>query len=286
MSDPQNVERNESYVVKQTVPAWLAGVSVAGLVLAVGALGWAYGLQNHLAAAQQSLVAADQRNQALSDKLEETNDRMKAQGQMLGQSVGLTQKQLEEKSNQLIAAQHVAAASTARLAKAQAATNEQVASVQSDVSTVKTDVGGVKTDVATTQADLAQTKTQLTRVVGDAGVMSGLIATNHDELEELRHRGDRNYYEFTLHKGQQPTLVSTVKLQLKKADQKHSRFTLAVSADDKNIEKKDKNLNEPIQFYSGKTPMLYEIVVNTEDKNEIKGYLSTPKNAPQQISMP
>ena len=65
-----------------------------------------------------------------------------------------------------------------------------------------------------------------------------------------------------------------------------SRFTIAVNADDRNIEKKDKNLNEPIQFYSGKTPMLYEIVVNTEDKNQIKGYLSTPKNAPQQISMP
>ena len=77
-----------------------------------------------------------------------------------------------------------------------------------------------------------------------------------------------------------------IKLQLKKADQKRSKFTLNVSADDRNIEKKDKNLNEPIQFYTGKSPMLYEIVVNTEEKNEIKGYLSTPKNAPQQISMP
>jgi len=286
MSDREVVERNETYVDRPAVPGWLVGVSVGALVLALGALGWAFGLQNHLAATQQNLTTAEARNQALSDRLEETNDRMKAQGQMLGQSVGLTQKQLEEKSNQLIAAQHAAAASTAKLARAQDETNKQVTAVQTDVSSVKTDVGGVKTDVATTQADLAQTKTQLTRVVGDAGVMSGLIATNHDELEELKHRGDRNYYEFTLHKGAQPTLVSTVKLQLKKADQKHSKFTLNVSADDKNIEKKDKNLNEPIQFYSGKSPMLYEIVVNSEDKNEIKGYLSTPKNAPQQISMP
>jgi hypothetical protein len=285
MSDREYVEPADTVVVTKT-PSWLVGMAAAGLVIGLGALGWAYGLQNHLAAAQQSMVAADQRNQALSDKLEQTNDRMKAQGEMLGQSVGLTQKQLEEKSNQLIAAQHAAAASTARLAKAQDATNQQVAAVQTDVSSVKTDVGGVKTDVASTQADLAQTKTQLTRVVGDAGVMSGLIATNHDQLEELRHRGDRNYYEFTLTKGGQPTLVSTVKLQLKKADQKRSKFTLNVNADDKTIEKKDKNLNEPIQFYSGKTPMLYEIVVNTEDKNQITGYLSTPKNAPQQISLP
>jgi chromosome segregation ATPase len=289
MSDREYVRTNET-VVTPAAPSWLVGVSVAALVLAVGSLGWAFGLQTHLAAqqqsSQQSLAAADQRNQALSDKLEQTNDRMKAQGEMLGQSVGLTQKQLEAKSNQLIAAQHAAAASTAKLAKAQAETSEQVAAVQTDVTGVKTDVGGVKTDVATTQADLAQTKTQLTRVVGDAGVMSGLIATNHDELEQLKHRGDRNYYEFTLHKGSQPTLVSTVKLQLKKADAKRSKFTLNVSSDDRNIEKKDKNLNEPIQFYSGKSPMLYEIVVNSQDKNEIKGYLSTPKNAPQQISMP
>lgn len=289
MADREINSRDETVVVHKA-PAWLAGVATAGLVVSLGALGWAFGLQNRLAtlqqSAQQSTMSADQRNQALSEKLEQTNDRMKAQGEMLGQSVGLTQKQLETKSALLIDAQHKAAASTARLAKAQDATNAQVTAVQTDVSSVKTDVGGVKTDVASTQADLAQTKTQLTRVVGDAGVMSGLIATNHDQLEELRHRGDRNYYEFTLHKGSQPTLISTIKLQLKKADQKRSKFTLNVSADDKNIEKKDKNLNEPIQFYTGKSPMLYEIVVNTAEKNEIKGYLSTPKNAPQQISMP
>src|ERR1700712_3736595 len=151
----------ETVVVTPQAPGWLVGLAGAGLALALGALIWAYGLQNHLAAAQQGLAASDQRNQALAEKLEQTNDRMKAQGEMLGQSVGLTQKQLEEKSNQLIAAQHAAAASTARLAKAQDATNQQVAAVQTDVSSVKTDVGGVKTDVATTQADLAATKTQM-----------------------------------------------------------------------------------------------------------------------------
>ncbi len=285
MSDREVVTSDE-YVVTPKAPGWLIGVSILALVVALGAVGFAYGLNNHLEAAQQAQTAANARSQALADKLEQTNDRMRAQGEMLGQSVGLTQKQLEAKTAQLVEAQHVAAASTAKLAKAQDETAAQVNAVKTDVSSVKTDVGGVKTDVATTQADLANTKTALTRVMGDAGVMSGLIATNHDELEQLKHRGDRNYYEFTLTKGAQPTLVSTIKLQLKKADQKRSKFTLNVSSDDKNIEKKDKNLNEPIQFYSGKTPMLYEIVVNTEDKNQIKGYLSTPKNAPQQISMP
>ena len=279
-------EKNyETTVVTPSAPGWLVGVAIGGLVLGLGSLAWAYGLQNHVTSAETRLASADQRNQALTAQLEETNDRMKAQGQMLGQSVGLTQKQLEQKSNELIAAQHAATASTVKLAKAQAETNAQVASVQTDVSSVKTDVGGVKTDVATTQADLAAAKTQMSSMMGDEGRMSGLIATNHDELEQLKHRGDRNYYEFTLNKGAQPTLVATVKLQLKKADQKHSKFTLNVSSDDKNIEKKDKNLNEPVQFYSGKSPMLYEIVVNSVDKNQVVGYLSTPKGAPAPMAM-
>jgi hypothetical protein len=109
--------------------------------------------------------------------------------------------------------------------------------------------------------------------------MSGLIATNHDELEILKHKGDRNYLEFTLQKGAKPTLLSTIKLQLKKADVKHSRYTLNVSADDRDIEKKDKGLDEPVQFYTGKDPVLYELVVNVIDKNRVSGYLSTPKSA-------
>jgi hypothetical protein len=158
--------------------------------------------------------------------------------------------------------------------------------VQSDVSSVKTDVGGVKTDVASTKADLDATKTQLNRVMGDAGVMSGLIATNHDELEELKHRGDRNYYEFTLDKGAGAKNVGTIKLDLKKVDMKKSRFTLVVSSDDKNIEKRDKTVDEPIQFYSGKTPVLFEIVVNNIGKKTVSGYLSTPKSAPAPMAAP
>ena len=281
---------NNEYVVQPKAPGWLVGVAVAGLVLALGALGWSLGLQNHYtasqAAYQKDLSAANQRNADLDQKLEETNDRMKAQAETLGQSVGLTQKQLEDKSNLLLAAQRSTTAATARLQKEQAATAKQVGDVQTDVSSVKSDVGGVKTDVATTQADLAQTKSQLTRVVGDQGVMSGLIATNHDEFLELKRRGERNYYEFTLHKGEQPQNVGTIKLGLKKVDQKKSKFTILVNSDDKSIEKKDKNLDEPVQFYSGKSPALFEIVVNNINKNEVQGYLSAPKNAPAPLAVP
>ena len=105
---------------------------------------------------------------------------------------------------------------------------------------------------------------------------SGLIAKNHDELEFLKHKGDRNYFEFKLKKKQRSP-ISTVSLELKKTDPKKSRFTLNVYADDHTIEKKDRTLGEPLQFYTGRDKQLYEVVVFNVGKDEISGYLATPK---------
>ncbi len=282
-------ERND-VVVDHRAPGWLTGIAVVALLAALGALAWALTLQNHLATAERNLAAATQQSTTLAEKIDDTNERLRAQGEALGQNVGLTQKQLEERAAELAAAQRSAQRTTmamaSKLQKETKANEQQIGAVQTDVSGVKTDVNGVKTDVASTQADLSETKTQLTRVVGDQGVMSGLIATNHSELEELRRKGERNYYEFTLQKGGQAQVVGTVKLALKKVDTKRSKYTMYVNADDKNIEKKDKNLDEPVQFYSGKSPALYEVVVNNISKNQVQGYLSTPKNAPAPISLP
>jgi hypothetical protein len=265
----------EGLVEERSISGALLAVVAAALLAALGGLVWCYGLQNHLAAAELKIVAADQKNADLVQKLDATNARLRATSETLGQSVGMTQKQIELRTQGIIAAQKAA---TAKLEQEQEANTKQIGAVSTDVASVKTDVGGVKTDVATTKTDLEATKTQLNRVMGDAGVMSGLIATNHSELEILKHKGDRNYLEFTLQKGAKPTLLSTIKLQLKKADEKHSRYTLDVSADDRNIEKKDKGLDEPVQFYTGKDPVLYELVVNVIEKNKVSGYLSTPKN--------
>jgi cytoskeletal protein RodZ len=278
-------------VVVERAPsgAFIAAVVVAFLLGVVG-LVWCYSLQSRLAAteaAEQKLAAdADKKNAALTERLDAANARLSATTETLSQNVGATQKQIDARAATIMAEQKAQNAETARLAQQQKAAEQQIGAVSSDVASVKTDVGGVKTDVATTRSDLENTKSQLQRVVGDAGVMSGLIATNHTELEELKHKGDRNYYEFTLQKGAQPILLATVKLQLKKVDEKHSRYTLNVSADDRNIEKKDKNLDEPVQFYTGKNPVLFELVVNNIEKNKISGYLSTPKGAPQAIAAP
>jgi chromosome segregation ATPase len=253
---------------------------IVAVVVGFGALAWCWSLQSHIAATDQKLADADKKNVALTEQLEATKARLSATTETLSQGVGATQKQIDARTAVIIAAQKQQDAATAKLAAQQQNAEKQIGAVSSDVASVKTDVGGVKTDVATTKSDLETTKSQLQRVVGDAGVMSGLIATNHDELEVLKHKGDRNYVEFTLQRGAQPTLLSTVKLQLKKVDDKHSRYTLTVSADDRNIEKKDKNLDEPVQFYTGKTPVLFELVVNDIEKNKVSGYLSTPKNIP------
>jgi len=285
---------SEKEIEEQNRPsnALLGALAVLAL-LCVGALGWCVGLNNHLKADEDRIAATEQKNVILGQKNDELDARLRATAETLGQSVGMTQKQIEMKTQTLMASQAAEAAAvkaeraqTEKLAAEQADTQKQVGAVASDVSNVKTDVNGAKASIADTQTDLAATKQQMQRMVGDEGKMSGLIATTHDELEILKHKGDRNYYEFTLQKGGKPALLSTVKLQAKKVDDKRSKYTLVVSADDRNIEKKDKSLDEPVQFYTGKDPVLFEIVVNNISKNQISGYLSTPKNAPQPMNAP
>ena len=256
--------------------AFLAAVAIA-LVCAVGALIWAYSLSGRISAQQSELAEAKQRNVQLAADLRETDAKLRVTADELGKSLGLTQKQMDARAQQIIAHED---AENRRLESAQKQTAQQVNAVASDVTSVKSDVGGVKTQVTKTQTDLATTITQLHSMQGDMGQQSGLIARNHDELELLKHKGDRNYYEFTLTKNHRKP-VGTISLELKKTDAKKNKFTLIVYADDKKYEKKDRNVNEPLQFYSGKEPALYEIVVNSIDnKNQVTGYLSTPKNAP------
>jgi uncharacterized coiled-coil protein SlyX len=271
---------SDDRTVVESAPAYsgalLAAIAIAVLA-AIGGLIWTYTLSGRIAHQETALAEANQQNAKLGAELRETNARLRVATDELGRSVGLTQKQMDERAQQIIARQ---VADAKRLDAAQKQTAQQVSAVQTDVSTVKTDVGGVKTDLTKTQSDLATAVGQLQSMKGDIDSHSSLIARNHDELDVLKHKGDRNYYEFTLAKGQKKP-VGTVSLELKKADQKKNRFTLAVFADDKQYDKKDRNVNEPLQFYAGKDPALYEIVVNSvPSKNTISGYLSTPKGAP------
>jgi hypothetical protein len=114
-------------------------------------------------------------------------------------------------------------------------------------------------------------------VKGDLGVQSGLIATNAKEVDALRQLGERNYFEFDLGKTKQPQRIGPVSIRLRGANEKRNRFTIELWADDKRIEKKDKTLLEPVQFYVQGSRMPYELVVNQLTKDHIVGYISTPK---------
>jgi chromosome segregation ATPase len=204
-----------------------------------------------------------------------------ADSETLAHQLGMTKKELASRADVL---QHQQQAASARIAAQMEEEKKDVNAVAGEVGSVKTDVGGVKTDVAATKASLESTIAQLQHTIGDLGVQSGLIANTRGDLEALKHKGDRQYYEFTLLKGAKPQAFSTVALQLKKTDPKRGKYTLNVTADDKTIEKKDRNQSEPVQFYTGRDHMLYELVAWSVDKNKISGYLSTPKNAPVPIS--
>lgn len=201
-----------------------------------------------------------------------------AEDEALAHQLGITKKDLSQRAAQL---QREQKESEARLTEEQ---KKEIGEVTGQIGSVATEVGGVKTDVASTKSDLAATQAKLQSTIGDLGIQSGLIANTRGDLEALKHKGDRNYYEFTLIKGAKSQPVGTISLQLKKTDDKHGKFTVDVTSDDKTIEKKDRNVSEPIQFYSGRDHLLFELVVWTVDKKKATGYLSTPKAAPVPVT--
>jgi hypothetical protein len=233
-----------------------------------------YDLRNRLTNLGKDADASKAQIAELSKRMQASE----ASDETLAQQVGLTKKELASRAGAL---QREQRAAEQRLAAEQ---KQQIGLVSGDIANVKTDVGGVKSDVASTKSDLAATQAKLQSTIGDLGVQSGLIANTRGDLEVLKHKGDRNYYEFTLMKGAKPQPVGTVSLQLKKTDDKRGKFTLNVTSDDKTIEKKDRNVSEPIQFYSGREHLLFELVVWSVDKKKATGYLSTPKTAPVPVT--
>ena len=153
----------------------------------------------------------------------------------------------------------------------------KLSAISGDVSSVKGDVSSVKSDVASTQAEVEKTGSELKRMTGDMGVMSGLIATNAGQLSALKDLGERNYQEFDIKRTGGVQKIGTIQLALSKADPKRNRFTLDVLADDKRVQKRDRTINEPVQFYLAGNRQPVEIVVNEVKKDEVVGYVSMPK---------
>ena len=267
----------ESYNYESTgTPRWITILLVlmmAGLVV-LGIAG--YSTETRLS---QDLAKQHEQNKILTAQLDQANTRiadLKSKVEITTQRMGLTQSELAQAKSRAEAIRKEQQASdqklTEELTQVQKESNEKIGAVASEV-------GNAKKDIEATKGDLEATKGKLERSLGDMNVMSGLIAHNRDDLDELRRRGDRNYYEFTLQKSKNAQRVGPVQMSLNRTDPKKAKYTLTVVADDKTIEKKDKTSGEPVQFYvKGSARMApYEIVVFDVGKNQITGYLATPK---------
>src|ERR1700761_6341869 len=269
-------QESYTYETNAGTPRWIA-VLFGVLIVAVAGLAYAgHSAQSQL---QTDLGKAQDQNKLLSAQLDQANTRLaelKGNIEVTQQKIGITAAELAKARSRAEAIRNEQLASDQKLAT-------QLTAVQTEsnekIGADTTDLGGAKKDIADTRTDLETTKGKLERANGDMGVMSGLIAHNRDDLEELKRRGDRNYYEFKISKSKQPQRVGPVQVTLNKTDQKKGKYTMTVFVDDRSIEKKDKTAGEPVQFYlkgaSRMTP--YEIVVFDVGKNDINGYLSTPK---------
>jgi hypothetical protein len=276
MSSTPNFPADDGAPEIASTPRWVVLLFVIAFVLVAYLL---YAGYSEHQALLKSAADADKRTQALAAELDKTNARMadlKGQLDVTSQKLGLTQDELAH-------ARSLAQTIRKDQQQSDAQLRQQIGAVQNDTTQkfgqMATDLSGTKSDVAATKADLEATKGKLQSTIGDLGVQSGLIARNHDEVEELKRLGERDIFEFSLNKSKSPSHVGPIQIQVRKVDTKHYRFTINVVADDKTIEKKDKTVGEPVQFYVHGARSPYEIVVFDVAKDQIKGYLSTPKSA-------
>jgi hypothetical protein len=285
-SDERNTVIERDVVVRnERLPGWAVGTMVLLGLLAIGGLGlgwWATtyaqnsrqsasadlqtmrtGYTHDMDAVQQRLTATEKHTTDIQDDLT-----------VVTKHLQITQGQLKKAR---VEAAQIREDSKTQLAALNESVNTQLATKANseEVVAVTGQVGVVRTDLDATKVDLNDTKNNLQMARSELGT---LIAKNHDEVDELRKLGERDYTEFTIDGRNKDQKVGSVTITLKSADPKSNKFEVVVVADDKRTDKKNRNVNEPIFLYaqgSRRAPM--EIVVNSVDKNKISGYLSVPK---------
>jgi hypothetical protein len=263
------------------LPRWIYFVFVI-LLGGIGYLAWAgYTTRTQF---NSDLAKSQEAANQLSARLDQANGRiaeLRGQLEVTSRHMNLTEAEIARAHSLAQQIQIDQKASDSKL-------SSQIGQVQKDsdakISAVSTDVAGTKTDLDTTKKDLEATKGKLTTAIGDVTNQGGLIAKNHEEVEELKRLGERNIYEFSLGKTKTPQKVGPIQLQLTKVDTKHYRYTVIMVVDDKQIEKRDKTLDELMQFRVNGARAPYELVVNDVSKDKISGYLSTPKEAASAVA--
>jgi hypothetical protein len=261
------------HVTSTATPRWvgialaaLAGVSLLGIGIGWSALNHANGVE------QTTQTSVKQANDALAQKLareDEINQQLQSDLKVVTDKLNVTQTDLINARKQN---KKSAVAVDKKIAGLETSVNTQLAAKASadDVNKLNTDVTGVRTDLDATKNNLQMARSE----------MGTLIARNHDEIDQLRRMGTRDYYEFTVNrKGGAQKIGSIVQVELKNTNQKKSQFTINVLADDRTFEKKNRSVNEPIFFYTGGSRAALELVINKVTKSSASGYLSVPKAA-------
>ncbi len=218
-------------------------------------------LTDRISALRANIEDTQQTTQA---ELEKTAAQIQAEGRK-------TKKELSVALSSKADASHV----EAQVMAAKTEAESKIGEVSSEVGGVKTQVVEVKTDLENARRDLEGTQRQL---VDMRDSLSAAVAKNSTELAQLRLKGERNYIEFTVEKKKRELRVENIRLVLTKTDHKKGKFNLKILVDDGQIEKKDRVINEPIQFLVGKDRVRYEVVVNWVQKDKIGGYVSVPKD--------
>lgn len=227
---------------------------------------------------RESSVASNLTSQNTIDSLKAEIESARRQSRgVLGDAQKDATRKLAELEAKLVKAQQEQAQNVAAVTDAVSQVKSDNDATKASVGLVSKDLSDVKTSVVATKSELDKTIEALKTTKGDLGIQSGLIATNLTELAALRAQGERTYIEFQLQKDKAAQRVGDLLVRLKMADPKKNRYTIDVIADDKPVEKKDRTINEPVQFVLPGSPTPYELVVNQVSKDLIVGYISEPK---------
>ncbi len=243
----------------------LGGISLLGLGVGWSALNQARNVE------QSTQATVKQANEALTQRLakaDEINQQLQSDVKVVTDKLNLTQGDLiaaRKQNKKATTAVDQKVTNLATSVKAELATKANT----DDVNKLNGDVTGVKSDLDATKNSIQMARSE----------MGTLIARNHDEIDQLRRMGQRDYFEFTVQRKGGATKVGAIKIELKDTNTKKNRYTINVLADDNSFEKKDRSVNEPIFFYTGGTRAALELVVNKVTKTTATGYLSAPKSA-------
>jgi uncharacterized protein (DUF2141 family) len=266
-----------SEIIERESPSWhLPAMIVLGLI-AIGGLWFGWNASSKLDTTQQTMSAQIKTSQqAVQQDVSSLKDRLaqdeKANADLQGDLTVVTKK-LKITQGQLKNAREEATklndATSQKLTALDSSVHSELATkaTSDDVKTVDTRVGTVQTDLNSTKEDLKMARSE----------MGTLIARNHDEIDQLRRLGEREYVEFHVDGKNKPVKVGNVTVELKNVNEKNNRFTVSMVVEDKKFEKKNRAVNEPIFFYTSGARFPEEMVINKVGKNTVSGYVSIPK---------